>query len=240
MKFFSIIHLSLFFVLLSLFGCDEPATGPNVQYSPGFQSERSPYVIDGTVVDKNGTPVDGAEIHYLFTMSTRSFSKAQSLMKSMPTTTIGFGVPKETYVTLRIFRLGTREHIATLVDGVMPAGKHIVSMDFSKITNGMYIYQLNGDGIFSQRLMVYLNEDLSALTKATPLTKTDRDGKFRLPHSLFGLDESFTVTSEAGPEPTGIAMIDSIGIVIHRTGTMQVQWLKIDKFRNTTATFTLQ
>jgi hypothetical protein len=228
------------FVMIIAAGCDEPPTGTTMLYAPGFQSERSPYVLNGTVVTAANAPVAGAEIHCLFTMSSITTAPRRLPAKAMPTTTISFSIPTGAHVTLKVFRLGTRELVATLVDTTLLSGHYAVSANVSALTNGVYVYQLIADKLFSEKLLVLLNEDLSVLTNAVPLARTDRNGNFQLRQSVFGLDEQFLVTSETSPDVIGVHMIDSIGIVIHRTGSTQVFWMRIDKHNNMFETFTLK
>jgi hypothetical protein len=236
---------TLLFMLASVFmfivaGCDDPSSGTTKTYLPGFQSERSVYFLEGTVVDRQQRPVSGAAIHFLFTQSFINFSKTQSPAKAMPSSTISFGIPADGYVSLRIYRLGTRELVAVMVDSTLRAGRHTISANISPLTNGIYVYQLVAGNIYQEHLMMLLNNDLSTLTAATPLTTTNNEGRFRIPQSVFGLDETFSVTSEKGPDIIGQARIDSIGIVIHCAGETQVQWMRINKQSNMYVTFTLQ
>jgi hypothetical protein len=44
------------------------------------------------------------------------------------------------HVTLKIYDLHGRE-VETVVDGLMPAGEHVVSFDASSLATGVYIYR---------------------------------------------------------------------------------------------------
>ncbi|RPH96522.1 MAG: T9SS C-terminal target domain-containing protein [Calditrichaeota bacterium] len=59
-----------------------------------------------------------------------------------PTTTITYQTPYTTAVKLQVFDMTGRE-IATLVNGVRPAGRHVVSFDAAKLTSGIYFYRLS-------------------------------------------------------------------------------------------------
>lgn len=221
-------------------GCEDSTSESGTINAAGFKSERSPYVFEGKVVDRNAIPVNGADIHILFTMKQIGLPKTSVPSKAMPTTTISFSIPSGSHVSLRVYRLGTRELVATLMDTTLAAGSYSVSANVTALTNGIYIYQLTSDKVFSEHLMVLLNEDLSVLTRSVPLTRTDGYGAFRIPQSIFGLDEEFLTTSESGPTVIAKAVIDSIGFVIYHAGTTQVRWMKIHKDRNMKETFTLQ
>jgi hypothetical protein len=220
-------------------GCDESPTTANIVYSPGFLSERSQFVLDGTVVDANNNPFAGADIHFLYTVRPVSGVNKKAPLKAMPTTTIGFGIPKETHITLRVYRLGTRELIATLIDSVMRAGIYHVSTNVEAMTNGIYVYQISGNGIFFEHLLWLLNEDLSVLTKAVPLVRTDSHGKFRIPYGVFGLEETFVISNDSDLVLETVK-IDSIGIVVCHSGNTMVRWMKIPTHTNMHETFTLQ
>lgn len=241
------IKIKLHIVLLSFSAiimfnsCEETSTGNTVGGQLGFKSEQSPYVLNGTVVDEFNHPVAGADIHFLFTMNQFTLSKIQSLKKAMPSTMISFGIPAKGQTSLRIYRLGTREFIATVVDTVLESGSFFYRFDTEGLTNGMYVYQLISGKIFEEHIMFLLNHNLDMVIKTKPLIKTNFQGQFRLPQSIFGFDEVFTLTSEKGPDVIGKAMIDSIGIVVYRSGKSPlVHWMKIDKNTNTEQTFTLQ
>ena len=69
-------------------------------------------------------------------------------------TTIRFSAPRSAPVTLQIYNvLGQR--IATLADGVVPAGTHTLHIDASAFASGVYFYVLrSGDTRLVQRMMV--------------------------------------------------------------------------------------
>ena len=65
-----------------------------------------------------------------------------------PATVISYQLPVSSSVKMEVFDL-TGRSIATLVDGVMPAGYHEVSFDASGLSSGIYIYRIQS-GTFSQ------------------------------------------------------------------------------------------
>ncbi len=65
-----------------------------------------------------------------------------------PTTEIQFSLPKNNYVTLKVYDILGRE-VATLIDGELQHGLYKVSFDASKLTTGVYVYRLTA-GSFSQ------------------------------------------------------------------------------------------
>ena len=58
-----------------------------------------------------------------------------------PTTTIRYALPKESFVTLKIFNLLGQE-IAALVDELMPMGEHQVQWQAGDLPSGVYLYRL--------------------------------------------------------------------------------------------------
>ncbi len=59
-----------------------------------------------------------------------------------PTTMIQYSIPKESNVTLQVFDVLGRL-VTTLVNGNQAAGKYSVSFDASKLSSGVYVYQLS-------------------------------------------------------------------------------------------------
>ncbi len=58
-----------------------------------------------------------------------------------PSTTIGYTLPEQTRVTLKIFDISGRE-VATLVDGMEAPGPKTVSFDAVNLATGTYLYRL--------------------------------------------------------------------------------------------------
>lgn len=58
-----------------------------------------------------------------------------------PTTTIKYELPKESFVTLKVYNLLGQE-VATLVNENLKAGRYEVSFNGSKLSNGVYFYRL--------------------------------------------------------------------------------------------------
>ncbi len=235
--FFTVTMIAFF----SFNGCKDSTTGNTIRGSIGFQSERSPFGLNGTVIDAFNNPIAGADIHFLFTMAQIGLPKTQSPQQAMPSTLIRFSVPQKGHTSVRIYRLGTREFISTLVDTVLQAGSYSITFDAGSVTNGIYVYQLISGEYFEEKLMTLLNDNLEVLLKTKPLTKTDFQGKFRLPQSIFALDEEFILTNEKSPDAIGKAKIDSIRIVIYRSDKSPfIEWMKINKYSNMEKTFILK
>jgi len=65
-----------------------------------------------------------------------------------PTTTIPFALAQAGHVSLKVYNLNGQE-VASVLEGNLDAGQHQVTFDASKLSSGVYLYQLNADG-FSQ------------------------------------------------------------------------------------------
>jgi carboxyl-terminal processing protease len=71
-----------------------------------------------------------------------------------PVTTINYQIPKTGIVELVVFNL-LGEKIAILVNGEVKAGKHEVKFDASKLSSGVYFYQLkSSDFVGTKKLLV--------------------------------------------------------------------------------------
>jgi bacillolysin len=72
-----------------------------------------------------------------------------------PRTTIAYTLAKEGHANLEIFD-AAGHRVATLVDGVVGAGKHTVDFDASSLSSGIYFYRLAAEGVVQQKKMVLL------------------------------------------------------------------------------------
>ncbi len=72
-----------------------------------------------------------------------------------PTTHIRYTIPKNSYVTLKVYdALGSE--VATLVQGEKPAGLYEVEFDASKLSSGIYFYELKANNNVITRKMILL------------------------------------------------------------------------------------
>ena len=58
-----------------------------------------------------------------------------------PMTTINFGIPKASYVTLKVYNILSQE-VAVLVDGEIQAGVHHLRFNATHLVSGVYFYRL--------------------------------------------------------------------------------------------------
>jgi hypothetical protein len=72
-----------------------------------------------------------------------------------PTTTIGFEIPRSSFVTLKVFDLLGRE-VATLVNGEVKTGIHERAFDGSGLASGVYLYRLQAEGFVQTKKLLLL------------------------------------------------------------------------------------
>ena len=72
-----------------------------------------------------------------------------------PSTTITFSIPSEEFVTLKVFNsLG--EEIAELVNETKPAGSYSILFDASKLSSGIYFYELQTGSFVETKKMILI------------------------------------------------------------------------------------
>ncbi|MGC8898805.1 MAG: glucoamylase family protein, partial [Bacteroidota bacterium] len=72
-----------------------------------------------------------------------------------PSTEICYGVPKDAWVTIRVFDLLGR-YVMTLVNEYKKAGNHSVRLDGSSLSSGVYFYRMSANGTTLVRKMMVL------------------------------------------------------------------------------------
>lgn len=72
-----------------------------------------------------------------------------------PETQINFDIPKEGFVTLKVYDIVGKE-VATLVNENKTAGSYTVNFDASKFGNGTYFYRLDVNGFVQTKKMVLI------------------------------------------------------------------------------------
>ncbi len=72
-----------------------------------------------------------------------------------PVTKIDFAVPKNGFVTLKVYNLLGKE-VATIVSRNMNAGKYTADFDGSKLSSGVYFYSLESDGFKDVKKMMLI------------------------------------------------------------------------------------
>jgi hypothetical protein len=70
-----------------------------------------------------------------------------------PITHIRFGLPKTSLVRIELYNiLGQR--VVTLLDERRPAGYHIVDLNGSNLSSGIYLYRIQSEGFMQMKKMV--------------------------------------------------------------------------------------
>lgn len=72
-----------------------------------------------------------------------------------PATQIAFNIPEASNVTLEVFNI-QGQHITTLVDGNLSAGRHQVSFDGSDLSSGIYMYRIQSNHQVETRIMTLI------------------------------------------------------------------------------------
>jgi hypothetical protein len=106
-------------------------------------------------IDYNGVYEYSNEIEVLIN-APDDFSLSQNYPNPFnPSTAIVFQLPKESFVTLKVYNILGVE-IATLVNEQKPAGVHKINFDASGLTSGLYIYKISSGNFEQTRKMLLL------------------------------------------------------------------------------------
>ncbi len=72
----------------------------------------------------------------------------------IPETTIRFGLPKTSIVTLEVFNL-LGQKVSTLINESQPAGNYQLKLNAADFVSGVYVYRLTAGGqVFSRKMVV--------------------------------------------------------------------------------------
>jgi hypothetical protein len=72
-----------------------------------------------------------------------------------PTTSIAFDMVDAGFVSLKVYNLMGQE-VASLVNGQMTSGRHLVSFDAKNLPSGLYMYRLNVNGFAAEKKMLLM------------------------------------------------------------------------------------
>ena len=72
-----------------------------------------------------------------------------------PSTTISYQIPNDSYVTLKVYDILGRE-VASLVNRKQEAGNYSVNFDASRLSSGVYLYQLSAGSFISTKKLLLL------------------------------------------------------------------------------------
>ncbi len=105
-----------------------------------------------------------------------------------PSTTISYSIPKESFVTLKVYDILGKE-LQTLVAGEKLPGKYKIIFDATKYSSGIYFYIMHaGDFIETKKLI--LQNSIKCLTMRLYPTATSRSGF----SNIFGIVAPFRQT----------------------------------------------
>jgi hypothetical protein len=135
-------------------GGELPANSPGYVYSFAF-SDSFAFAAGGGGVWRR--PM--SEITTSLQMSSNQVPHALNLSQNYPnpfnpSTTIRYGLPNRSYVTLTVFNtLG--QSVSTLVNGEQDAGYHEVQFDGKDLSSGIYFYRLQaGEFVSTKRMLI--------------------------------------------------------------------------------------
>jgi len=114
----------------------------------------SKYSVLNTVVI-SGTTAPGTAVEHAQNNIPDQFELQQNYPNPFnPTTQISYNIPKESFVSLKIYNLMGQE-VATLVSGNQTAGMHNVLFEASHLSSGVYMYRLQaGTSVDVKRMLL--------------------------------------------------------------------------------------
>jgi len=72
-----------------------------------------------------------------------------------PTTTIAFDLVEDAFVSLRVYNL-LGQNVATVTDGLMESGRHVVAFNATALPSGVYVYRLEAGAYVDQKKMMLM------------------------------------------------------------------------------------
>ena len=101
----------------------------------------------------NGTPLVGVYDELILPLR---FALEQNYPNPFnPTTIIKYSVPKQSYVSLKVYDILGRE-VATLVNEEKPAGTYEVSWEAKNLASGVYFYKISAGDYTAVKKMILL------------------------------------------------------------------------------------
>jgi hypothetical protein len=139
--------------------------------APGFTSSSSMLASPTYALDAKGTPQGSSGVNFNLSVATAVEDNQPAVPSGYvleqnypnpfnPTTQILFNLPNNERVTLTIYNL-IGQKIATLVDGTLSAGSHVVTWNGRdsrgmQLASGVYFYRLESPGFTAARRMLML------------------------------------------------------------------------------------
>jgi uncharacterized protein YegL len=72
-----------------------------------------------------------------------------------PTTSIALDLVDNGFVSLKVYNLMGQE-VASVINGTLTSGRHVVSFDASHLSSGLYLYRLNVNGFSAEKKMLLM------------------------------------------------------------------------------------
>jgi hypothetical protein len=106
--------------------------------------------VDAGSPDPNATSVNDKQV------SPSTYSLSQNYPNPFnPATSIKFSIAEKGNVTLNVYDVNGRK-VAELFNGEKEAGNYDISFDASKLSSGVYFYQLHSAGFFQSKKMILM------------------------------------------------------------------------------------
>ena len=118
-------------------------------------SVKSDFVSTTGITPDGGIESDGGDNLIYNSNIPKEFKLSQNIPNPFnPVTKINFALPKQGFVTLKIYDITGRE-IKTLVNEVKQAGYYTVDFNGSSLASGVYFYMIkSGDFVMTKRMVM--------------------------------------------------------------------------------------
>ena len=190
MRLRKIIPLSLLlFIGLILFSC----SGETNPVTP----DENEHILFGKVIDQEGNPVSGVNIHYVPSLTDTEIHK-EGLQKRTSSTYIVFSIPEQTNVTLVLLKHSIKDTLSYLLKNeLLNPGRYSITVNTDSLTNGIYDYTLKYGPTFIEENSFLIQKSPEELVSTIPLTVTDSEGRFQLNYNEFGIGNIFIIPNES-------------------------------------------
>ena len=132
---------------------EETPPGTMVPFKVTITSDGYPFWIDTFTIEVVEIPDDiDVELSELPT----EFALEQNYPNPFnPSTTFKYEIPKESYITLKVYDILGRE-VATLVNGQQKAGYYEIDWNASNNSSGVYFYKIQAGGFVDTKKMIWV------------------------------------------------------------------------------------
>lgn len=158
------------------------------------------------MVLENGNPVADVGIHIKNHFDPGGFTEGEHIEVDIHFTASMTGVYR-----MDLFRLGSNEIFATVLDDTLGEGDQKVTVPDSLLSNGVYVYQITTPTEATAENNFLINKPDSTLGYTEPLTSTNTQGEFEIDADYLPIDKVF---SREGNEQFEVT--DSLQIIVVR------------------------